>query len=147
MKFKQTFILTAPPHPARRNLARALEGSPDGYAVTISEPSRTLEQNSAMWPILACWAKQKEWPVNGVMTKLTPEEWKIILTSAYKREALRIAQGLDGGMVLLGARTRDFGKKEFSDWLEFLHAASNEHGIDTRHPDDQAQPSTRGTAA
>jgi hypothetical protein len=65
------------------------------------------------------------------MTKLSPEEWKIILTSAFRREALRIAQGLDGGMVLLGARTRDFGKKEFSDWLEFLHAASAQHGINT----------------
>jgi hypothetical protein len=129
MKFKQTFILTAPPHPARQLLRHALEGAPDGYAVTISEPTRTLEQNSAQWPILACWSKQKEWPVNGVMTKLSPEEWKIILTSAFRREALRIAQGLDGGMVLLGARTRDFGKKEFSDWLEFLHAASAQHGI------------------
>ena len=131
MKFKQTFILTAPPHPARQLLRRALEGDPDGYAVTISEPTRTLEQNSAQWPLLACWSKQKEWPVNGVMTKLSPEEWKIILTSAFRREALRIAQGLDGGMVLLGARTRDFGKKEFSDWLEFLHAASAQHGINT----------------
>jgi hypothetical protein len=129
MKFKQTFILTAPPHPARQNLRRALEGAPDGYVVTISEPTRTLEQNSAQWPILACWSKQKEWPVNGVMTKLSPEEWKIILTSAFKRETLRIAQGLDGGMVLLGARTRDFSDKEFSDWLEFLHAASAQHGI------------------
>ena len=138
---KRTYICTPPPHPARSLAIRAIQEAPDGYAVTISKPSRTLEQNSAMWPILACWSKQKEWPVNGVMTKLSPEEWKIILTSAFRREALRIAQGLDGGMVLLGARTRDFGKKEFSDWLEFLHAASAQHGINTE-PDLK-----KGTAA
>lgn len=138
MKFRQTFILTAPPHPARQLLARALNSMPDGYAVTISEPSRTLEQNAAMWPILACWSKQKQWPVNGVMTTLNPEEWKIVLTSAFRKETLRIAQGLDGGMVLLGASTRNFGKKEFSDWLEFLHAASAEHGITTEPGKDEA---------
>ncbi len=126
---KQTFILVPAPHPARRNALRAVEAAPEGFAVVISEPSRSLEQNAAMWPILAAWAEQKEWPVNGKMQRLSPEDWKHVLTAAFRNETGRIAAGLDGGMVLLGARTREFGKREFSDWLEFLHAASAQHGV------------------
>lgn len=39
-----------------------------------------------------------------------------------------MAAGLNGGMVLLGQRTR-LGKREFADWLEFLWATVNERGV------------------
>ena len=92
--------------------------------------SRTEGQNSAQWPILNAWAEQKEWPVNGVMTKLTPEEFKDILTAAFEGETSpRIAAGLDGGVVMLGRRTRKYGKKRFSEWLDWLNAASHHAGI------------------
>jgi len=125
----QTFVLQPDPHPARRNAVAAVYAAPEGHVVVIRDATRSLEQNAASWPLLTQWAKQKEWPVNGKMTRLTAEEWKTILTAAFRNETGRIAQGLDGGMVLLGARTRDFTKKEFSDWLEFLYAASAQHGV------------------
>ena len=127
---KLTFTLAPAPHPARQNAAKSVLEAPEGYIVTIQEPTRNLEQNAAMWVILTAWSKQKEWPVNGQMVKLTPEDWKEILTASFDREMVRIAQGLDGGMVLLGHRTSKWGRKRFSEWLEFLHAASAHHGVE-----------------
>jgi hypothetical protein len=109
---------------ARHRAAEFCLQAPAGWVAKISEPTRSLDQNAAQWPILQAFADQLEWPVNGQMTRLRPEEWKDILTAAFRQEAPRVAQGLDGGMVLLGHRTREFGKREFSDWLEFLHATA-----------------------
>lgn len=114
---------------ARRNAAHDCQTAPDGWIVSVSEPNRTLEQNAAQWPILEAFAEQLQWPVNGRMEWLTAEEWKDILTAAFRVEEVRLAQGLNGGMVMLGQRTRKFKVKEFSDWLEFLHATAADRGV------------------
>ena len=145
MSEKRTFILAPAPHPARRNCLEVIRTAPDGMAVIIQEPTRSIEQNSAQWPILQCWAVQKEWPVNGQLVKLTKEEWKDILTAAFDREEVRIAQGLDGGMVLLGHRTSQFGKRKFSAWLEFLHAASAQHGVEIEPGIEDIEPMGRAS--
>ena len=109
---------------ARKNAAHDVQTAPGGFIVVVSEPTRNLDQNAAQWPVLQAFSEQLEWPINGRMEKLTPEEWKDILTAAFRQEQPRIAQGLNGGMVLLGQRTSKFSVKEFSDWLEFLHATA-----------------------
>lgn len=143
MSEKQIFILQPLPHPSRRLAIEAIQDAMDGMAITIQEPTRSIEQNSAQWPILQCWAVQKEWPVNGQLVKLTKEEWKDILTAAFDREEVRIAQGLDGGMVLLGHRTSQFGKRKFRAWLEFLHAASAQQGVQIEPGIEDIEPQGR----
>lgn len=101
-----------------------------GYAVTIKEADRTLEQNAAQWPILQAFSKQLLWPVNGQMVQMTDEEWKDVLTAAFEGETNpKLAMGLNGGVVMLGKRTSKFGKKRFSEWLEFLHAVAADRGV------------------
>ena len=124
---KRIFILRN--ESIRRLAQTAIWDAPEGYQVTLSEPPRTLDQNSAQWPLLEAFSKQLEWPINGMMTKITPEDWKDILTSAFKRETVRVAMGLDGGMVMLGQRTSKFKKAEFSEYLEFLHATAALRGV------------------
>jgi hypothetical protein len=113
---------------ARRNALECVKTAPAGYAVTVAEPSRNLGQNAAMWPILEAFSEQLVWPVNGRMEKLTAEEWKSLLSAAFRKEQ-RIAQGLDGGFVMLGQRTSRFSKREFSEWLEFLHSVAADRGV------------------
>lgn len=114
---------------ARRGAMAAVADAPDGYKVTISEPARSLDQNCALWGMLQAFSEQLEWPVNGRMTKLTAEEWKDITSAAFRRETTRIAMGLDGGTVMLGCRTSKMSKREFSDYLEFLHATAAARGV------------------
>ena len=118
---------------ARRRAAECCYTAPDGFVVAISEPSRTLDQNAAQWPLLQAFADQLQWPINGRMEFLSKEDWKDLLTTAFKQEVARVAPGLDGGMVLLGARTSKFGKKQFSDWLEFLHATAAAREVDLHY--------------
>lgn len=124
---KQIFALT---HPlARRNAATALQNAPDGYVVRIEEPTRNLDQNAALWPILESFSAQLPWSVNGQETILSAEEWKDILTAAFKQESLRLAMGLNGGVVMLGLRTSKMKKHEFSEFLDFIQSVAAERGI------------------
>lgn len=114
---------------ARRRAMEAVLNAPDGYVVEVKPANRSLEQNAAQWPILTAFAKQLEWPVNGQMVLMTNYEWKSVLTAAFRNETARLAMGLNGGVVMLGERTREFDKKEFSEWLEFLNAIAAERGV------------------
>jgi hypothetical protein len=67
--------------------------------------------------------------VNGERIQLEPEEWKDILTAAFRNEQHRIAQGLNGGMVILGMRTSRMRKTEFSQFLEFINATAADRGV------------------
>lgn len=106
-----------------RNLSPFLKAG-QRYWLSVIDDERTVEQNAAMWPILDAFSKQLLWPVNGAMVRMKPEEWKDVLTAAFRKETVRVAMGLDGGVVMLGLSTRKFGKKEFGEWLEFLHATA-----------------------
>lgn len=113
---------------ARQRAIEAVKAAPDGWQVQVKEPKRNTDQNAAMWPILEAFAEQLQWPVNGVMSNLTKEEWKDILSAAFRKEQ-RVALGLDGGFVMLGQKTSHFTKREFSEWLEFLHATAAARGV------------------
>lgn len=96
--------------------------------VSIGEPRRSLEQNDLLWAMLTEVSKQLEWPVDGKMQKLCPEDWKHILSAGLKREQ-KVAQGIDGGFVILGQRTSKMTKREMSDLIELIAAFGAEHGV------------------
>jgi hypothetical protein len=125
---KRVFILS---HDlARQNAVRAVQDAPAGHSVTVAEPKRSTDQNAAQWPILQAFSEQLVWTVNGRMEKLSPDEWKDLLTAAFRKEQNRVAPGLDGGFVMLGQRTSKFTKAQFSEWLEFLHATAADRGVE-----------------
>jgi len=119
----------------RQRAIQAVSESPDGFVVTIKEPSRSTDQNSALWPRLQAFSNQLLWPVNGRMVNLSPEEWKDVLTAAFRKESLRLAQGLDGGVVMLGLRTSKMSKREFSDFLEFINEVAADRDVELMEPD------------
>jgi 2-phospho-L-lactate guanylyltransferase (CobY/MobA/RfbA family) len=104
----------------------------DGNAVEVIvrtvKSKRTLEQNAKMWAMLTDIAEQKQWIVDGRLQYLEPEEWKDILTAALTQE-LRVAQGVNGGMVLLGRRTSKMTISQMQDLIEVMQAFAAEHGV------------------
>lgn len=124
---KQRYILNH--DTARRRAMAAVAEAPAGHCVTIAEPTRNLEQNALLWKWLTAFAEQLEWPVNGRMVRMSPEEWKDVLSAAYRRETARLAMGLDGGVVMLGLRTSQMGKREFAEFIEFLMATAADRGV------------------
>lgn len=109
--------------------AKALLMAGHRLVLTIAPETRTQAQNRLMWPLLTCFSKQIQWPINGQMVYMTPDDWKDVLTAAFKGESVRIAMGLDGGVVMLGQRTSKFTKAQFSDWIEFLYATAAARGV------------------
>lgn len=109
---------------ARNAICRKVMEAPEGYAVTIGETTRTLEQNSLLWPLLTEVSRQVDW----YGQKLTPDEWKDVFSAALKKA--KVVPGLDGGFVVCGQRTSKMGKREFSDLVELIYAFGAERGVE-----------------
>jgi len=115
---------------ARQRAVEAVKTAPPGFSVKVAEPSRSLEQNAALWPLLQAFSEQKQWCVNGSLVSLTPDEWKDLLSASFNNETLRIAPLVGSpGMVVLGLRTSQMGKKRFSEFLDFIHSTAAELGV------------------
>ena len=125
---KQRFILAH--DMARRGAMDAVARAPAGFVVEVREPSRNLDQNALLWVLLTEFSRQLEWPVNGKMVSLSPDDWKTILSASFRRETQRMTQGVDGGLVMLGARTSQMGKREFAEFIEFIQSVAAERGVE-----------------
>lgn len=128
MSDRKTFILVH--DTARRGVGAFAMAAPAGWHVAFRPPTRSLDQNAAQWPYLDAFSKQLRWPVNGEMVYMTPDEWKDVLTAAFKGETVRLAFGLNGGVVMLGLRTSKMSKPEFSEWIEFLKATASMRDVE-----------------
>lgn len=97
-------------------------------SLTITRETRSTAQNRMLWSILADIARQVEWPVDGRLQKLEAEEWKHILSAGLKKSQ-RVAQGIDGGFVMLGQRTSRMTVAEMADLITLGHAFGDERGV------------------
>lgn len=127
MSDKRVFVMAHPE--ARRRAMQAVSDAPPGYVVEVKEPTRNSSQNALLWVLLAAFSEQLQWPVNGAMCKLAPDEWKDILSAAFKRETQRVAMGIDGSMVILGMRTSKMGKRQFAEFVEFIQATAVDRDV------------------
>jgi hypothetical protein len=109
-------------------LAKAFDGG-RRWVLTIRLETRTMAQNRLMWPLLTAFSRQLQWPINGKLVNMDSEDWKDVLTAAFKGETVKIAMGLDGGVVMLGQRTSRFTKPQFSEWIEFLYATASDRNV------------------
>jgi len=129
-----TFILQV--ENARPRMAAAWNAACEhlqhGQAVRVRidplQPTRTLDQNAKMWAVLGDIAKQVQWYVDGKQQLLSAEEWKDILTAGLRKHQ-RIAQGIDGGFVILGERTSRMRIGQMCELIELAHAFGAERGV------------------
>lgn len=92
------------------------------------KPTRSLEQNSRLWALLHDVSRQVKWPVDGRETHLSPEDWKDIFT-ASSRKGQRVSPGIDGGFVMLGARTSRMTVGEMVDLQTLIEAFGAQNGV------------------
>lgn len=109
---------------ARQAACRYINEAPDGYIVTIAEPTRNLDQNAKMWAMLAELAEQTDWHGN----KLNPEEWKDLLSAGLVQS--KAVPNLTGnGFVILGQRTSKLTKSQFAALIELIYSFGTERGV------------------
>ena len=101
-----------------------------GHKVSISAKpeTRTTAQNRMLWACLSDLSAQVEWPVDGKACKLAAEDWKHVLSAGLKKTQ-RVAQGIEGGFVMLGQKTSRMTVAEMADLITLAHAFGDERGV------------------
>ncbi len=129
MSDKRIFILAH--RQARAGAELAIHGAPDGYIVTISEPTRTLEQNAKFHAICSDVAKQGSF----MGRKLTALQWKTLFVSGHSIATERgadIVPGLEGEFVNIRESTATMGVRRKSSLIEYTLAWCAENGLALR---------------
>ncbi|HRQ59790.1 MAG TPA: recombination protein NinB [Azoarcus taiwanensis] len=117
----------------RQKAASWSMNAPMGTRIEFKEAKRSLPQNAKLWASLSDIAAQVSW--HGL--KLSPDDWKLIMLDALKRE-VRMVPNMDGnGMVNLGRSSSDLSKAEFADLLELVAMFGAKHGV--KFSDENAQ--------
>ncbi len=118
---KRIFVLAN--DSVRQRAIDAIRDAPDGMVVTIQEPTRSLDQNAKLWPMLGEVSKQVNWHGN----RLTSDEWKDVFSAAIHKQ--KVVPGLDGGFVVCGQSTSKFSKRKFAEMIELIYAFGAERNV------------------
>lgn len=121
MSERQRFFLVS--DRVRDSACEAIRSAPDEWVVEVRAKTRTLAQNARMWAMLTDVSRQVDW----YGRKLSPEEWKDVFTASLKRQD--VVPGIDGGFVVLGARTSRMTVREMWDLMELMSAFGSERGV------------------
>ena len=98
---------------ARKRAKEAIDSAPDGYACRIGESNRTTDQNAAQWPILECFAKQRQWPVNGKVIETFGKKENGLSNEGIviaANEGTPIAAVQAGEVAFVGDDSKNYGK-------------------------------------
>lgn len=125
---KQSYNLIPNRPDIRLRAKQAIDNAPDGYVVEIKPTTRSSDQNNLLWPLLTELSNQVEW----YGKKLTPDEWKDVMTAGLKRN--KVVPGIDGGFVVVGASTSKMDKKTFSELIELIYAFGITNNVKFREP-------------
>lgn len=98
--------------------------APEGYEVIVREPTRTLNQNDALWGLLTDVANAKPQGRHH-----TPETWKALFLHALGHAA-RFEMGLNGEPFPVGFRSSHLSKAQMSDLIEFIRSWCAENNVE-----------------
>ncbi len=119
---------------ARRRAAAYCMTAPEGSIAEFKEATRTIEQNSKLWPMLDDISKQVEWYKNW----LSREEWKDFFSAIILKQ--KVVPNMEGtGFIAVGGRTSKMGKKMFSEMIELIYYFGTEHCVVWSEPDNYSE--------
>lgn len=101
-----------------------VDRAPPGTKIAFKKGGcRSLDQNALMWARLGQISREVEW----YGRKLSPEDWKDMLTAALRQ--CEAVPGINGGFVVLGLRTSNMTKAEMANLLTLMEAFAAERGV------------------
>jgi len=115
---KRTFIMPL----GRERALEAVRAASDGFAVTVAEPTRNLEQNAKFHALCSDLAKsRREW----MGKPRTADEWKVLLVSGHAvatKQGAEMVPGLEGEFVNLRESTASMSKSRISSLIDYAQA-------------------------
>ena len=132
MSYYPPIILTGPRQRVRATAS--ISFAPDGYIVTIKEPTRSLDQNARMWAMLADISKAMP---DG--RRHTPDDWKCLFMHACGWE-VQFLDGLDGRRFPSGFKSSRMTVRQMADMITFISAYGDEREVawSEPHPDERS---------
>lgn len=115
---------------ARRRAAADCMSAEDGWVVTVSEPTRTLEQSAKFHAI--CSDIEKSGLRWGGKPR-TAAQWKVLLVSGHAiatKEGAEMIPGIEGEFVNLRESTALMSKKRSSSLVEYALVFCAQNGIE-----------------
>jgi len=103
-----------------------------GIKITVQPESlRNLSSNACMWAALKDVSDQVIW----YGRKLTPKQYKILLTAGLRKQD--IIPNIDGdGFVMIGESTSEMTQKEIGELIEFIFAFGATRDVKFSAPKD-----------
>ena len=116
--------------PSQRAYAkRLIDQAEEGEAVQIGKPTRTLEQNAKMHPMLDDILRQV--PAKRMMSR---DDLKLQFLNALGVE-MRFIPELEGeGLFPVGLRSSTLTKQQFSALIELIYEFGAKHGVQWSDP-------------
>lgn len=94
------------------------------YVVEVKPLTRTIEQNSCLWAMLADISAQVVW--HG--QKLSSEDWKNVFSAALAKQ--RVVPNIDNsGFVVLGQSTSKMSVAQMSEMIELMMCFGAENSV------------------
>jgi len=123
--------------PHNRDLAhQGVRNAKSGWLLEIREPTRSTEQNAALWSLLTQVSRQR--PIhNGV--KMSAELWKAVFMDAWGAEVKFLPKLEGDGMFPAGHRSSHLTIGEMASLIEFILAWTAREALTIRHFDEQEQ--------
>ena len=87
---------------ARKAIHKAVDSAQIGEVVSIGQPTRSMEQNAAMWAALTDLSEQTNW--HGI--KLSTDEWKDLLSAGLVKAKVVPNITGDGFVILVKEQAR-----------------------------------------
>ena len=128
---KKTFILAH--RTARANCIEYVSRAPDGFVVSIAEPTRNTDQNARFHAMAGDVARQCLW----LGKKWSQAQWKVLLVSGHAvatKEGAEIVAGLEGEFVNIRESTALMSVKRSSSLIEYTRAFGDMNGVEWTEP-------------
>ena len=129
---KQTFVMA---HTiARQRAVQAVQQAPEGFVVTIAEPTRNADQNAKFHSICNDIAKSgMQWAGK----KRTAAQWKVLLVSGHAvatKEDGEIVPGIEREFVSIRESTALMSVKRSASLITYALAFADMNGIELSEP-------------
>jgi hypothetical protein len=97
--------------------------APEGWTVTLAQPTRTTDQSAKMWAMLTDLSIAKP---EG--RRLIAEDWKVLMMHACGWEC-QFLEGLDGRPFPKGFSSSRLTKAQMGDLINFIQEYGDRHGV------------------
>lgn len=127
---------------AKERACAAIMGAPLGHYATLSAPTRTLDQNRLMWPLIKDFRDQ-----DTDMARFAPDEVKLRFLNALNNEMKMLPELQGGGSFVVGQRSSTLSKRQFSDLIELMFAWGANHEIQWSRKSEETREAMRKESA